>query len=246
MTKDKDTKPKMTTRKLSLTPFWNILTILMILGTCCVSSYVLILLTNPQLPVNPFPPQLTSTPIPTATFTPRVFPATWTPTPTYSAEQPAASVPSSTLQIYPTPTKHASLTPPPPTATLHPGPWFGILGSINAIPATDKNPDVGCTWLGIGGVVSDGSKQPLYGLIVKLTGSIDFTTYDQTTLSGAAPQYGEGGYEFYLGGTPSASQGRLFIQLLDDAGQPLSDPISITTYSDCQKNLILVDFIQLQ
>jgi hypothetical protein len=246
MKKDANAKPKTTQKKFSLTPFWNIMAVLMILGTCCVSTYVLILLTNPQLPVNPFPPALTSTPTPTSTFTPRVFPATWTPTSTYSAEQPSAALPPPTLGIYFTPTKHASMTPPPPTATLHPGPWFSVDGLITAIPATDKNTDVGCSWLGIGGVIVDSSNQPLFGITVKLTGSLDFTSYDQTTLSGAAPQYGEGGYEFYLGGSVSASQGRLFIQLMDDTGQQLSDPISITTYSDCQKNLILVNFKQLQ
>ncbi len=246
MTQEKNTKPNLSIKKLSLTPIWNILTILMVLGTCCISSYVLILLTNPQLPFNPFPPPLTSTPIPTPTFTPRVFPATWTPTSTYSADQPDAALPSATMHIYFTPTKHASITPPPPIATLPTGPWFGIDGIITALSATEKNPDVGCTWLGIGGVITDTSNQPLFGITVKLTGSLDFTTFDQTTLSGAAPQYGEGGYEFYLGGTLIASQGRLIIQLVDDTGLPLSDPVSITTYTDCQKNLILVNFEQIQ
>jgi hypothetical protein len=246
MTREKNTNPKVSTKQLSLTPFWNILTVLMLLGTCCISSYVLTLLTNPQLPFNPFPPALTSTPIPTATFTPRVFPATWTPTSTYSADQPNAALPSATMHIYFTPTKHASITPPPHIATPRPGPWFDIDGLITAIPATEINPDVGCTWLGIGGVITDTSNLPSFGITVKLTGSLDFTSFDQTTLSGAAPQYGEGGYEFYLGGTLSASQGRLIIQLIDDTGQPLSDPISISTYSDCQKNLILVNFEQIQ
>jgi hypothetical protein len=246
MTQAKIPTPNTSKRKLTLTPFWNIMTVLMLLGTCCISSYVLILLSNPQLPVNLFPPPLTSTPIPTATFTPRVFPATWTPTPTYGGEQPGELLPSPTLHVYFTPTKHATITPPPPVATLHAGPWFGLNGVLSAIPASDKNPGASCNWLGIGGVVTDKSGTPLFGVSLKLTGSLDFNTYDQTTLSGAAPQYGDGGYEFYLGGTLSASQGRLFIQIVDDSGQPISDPISITTYSDCQHNLILVDFQQLQ
>jgi hypothetical protein len=246
MTQEKITKPKNTTKKITLTPFWNLMTVLMLLGTCCISSYVLILLTNPQLPVNPFPPQLTSTPIPTSTFTPRVFPATWTPTSTYDPLQLGAPLPSPTVHIASTPTEHATLTPLPPTATLRPGPYYSIDGSITTIPAIDKNPDVGCTWLGIGGVVTDLSGNPLTGITLRLTGSLDFTTYDQTTMSGAAPQYGEGGYEFYLGGSLSASQGTLFVQLLDGSGQPISDLIAITTYSDCQRNLILINFQQLQ
>jgi hypothetical protein len=246
MTQDKTPKPKLKNKRLSLTPFWNLMTILMLLGTCCISSYVLILLTNPNLPVNPFPPPLTATPIPTATFTPRVFPATWTPTFTYAPLSFGTPLPSPTLHVAFTPTKHATETQPPPTETIRPGPWFSIDDPITAIPATEINPDVGCTWLGIGGVVSDRSGLPLTGTILTLTGSLDFTTFNQTTLSGAAPQYGKGGYEFYLGGTLSASQGSLFIQITADDGQPISDLIAITTHSDCQRNLILINFHQLQ
>jgi hypothetical protein len=134
----------------------------------------------------------------------------------------------------------------PATATLRPGPYFVVNGLITAIPATDKNPTVGCTWLGIGGVVTNRSGDPLVGIILSLAGSLDFTTYNQTTLSGAAPQYGEGGYEFYLGGALTASQGNLYLQIVGEDGQPISDPIAITTYSDCQRNLILINFQQLQ
>jgi hypothetical protein len=246
MTQDKIKKTKVTSNKLSLTPIWNILTVLMLLGTCCISSYVLILLTNPNLPVNPFPPILTSTPTPTTTYTPRVFPATWTPTSTYSPLQFGTPLPPPTTSVVSTATQQATWTPMPATATLRPGPYFVIDGSISAIPATDKNSAVGCTWLGIGGVVTSRAGNPLVGITISLSGSLDFTTYNQTTLSGAAPQYGNGGYEFYLGGTLTASQGNLYLQVVGEDGQPISDPIAITTYSDCQRNLILINFLQLQ
>jgi hypothetical protein len=100
--------------------------------------------------------------------------------------------------------------------------------------------------LGIGGVVTSRAGNPLVGITISLSGSLDFTTYNQTTLSGAAPQYGNGGYEFYLGGTLTASQGNLYLQVVGEDGQPISDPIAITTYSDCQRNLILINFLQLQ
>jgi len=246
MKQDKIKKPKVASKKLSLAPVWNILTILMLLGTCCISSYVLILLTDPNLPVNPFPPIPTLTMTPTATFTPRVFPATWTPTSTYSPLQFGTPLPPPTTSIVSTATQQATWTPMPATATLRPGPYFVVNGSITAIPATDKNPAVGCTWLGIGGVITSRTGDPLVGVTLALTGSLDFTTYNQTTLSGAAPQYGEGGYEFYLGGALIASQGNLYLQIIGDDGKPVSDPITITTYSDCQRNLILIDFKQLQ
>jgi hypothetical protein len=239
-------KPQKTIPKLTLTPLWNILAIMMLLGTCCVSSYVLILLSNPHLPVNPFPPPLTSTPIPTATFTPHVFPATWTPTATYSAFPNVAPIASPTLQLVFTYTHQPTLTPPPPTATVRPGTFFAVDGSFSAGPATSINPDVGCTWMGVGGVITDLAGNPAPGVTLLLDGMLGFDAYHQNTISGAAPQYGQGGYEFYLGGTLNASQATLSIQILADDGNPISEQIYFDTYSDCQRNLILIDFRQLQ
>jgi len=62
------------------------------------------------------------------------------------------------------------------------------------------------------------------------------------TVSSIAPAYGKSGYEFFLGTVPIASKGELNLQLLDQAGLPLSDVISIDTYNDCSKNLVLVRF----
>jgi hypothetical protein len=41
---------------------------------------------------------------------------------------------------------------------------------------------------------------------------------------------------------PISSKGELSIQLLDQAGLPLSNNISIDTFNDCTKNLALVRF----
>jgi hypothetical protein len=257
MAQNKSSKSKVKTGKLNLTPFWNILAILMLLGACCVSSYVLLLVSNPNLPINPFPPPLTATPIPTSTPTLRVLPATWTPTPTYPPMSFGSPIAISTLPRLATQTQQASLTPVPPTATidqpttnpaitLPTGTFFVVDGLITPIPSTRKNPESGCDWLGVGGVVTDPTGNALIGMTLILEGYLGFDSYNQTTLSGAASQYGPGGYEFYLGGTLSASQGSLFIQILGDSGQPVSERIAFDTYSDCQKNLVLINFRQIQ
>ncbi len=253
MTQDNVTKPKATTKKIGLTPIWNILAILMLLGTCCVSSYVLLLISNPNLAVNPFPPQLTSTPTPTVTPTQRVFPATWTPTSTLPPLSFGTPFAYSTLRVQASDTPRATLTPVPPTATiglptntLPAGTFFAVNGSTTAVPSTNKNPDSGCTWLGVGGVVKDQAGNALVGMTLMLNGTLGFDSFNQTTNSGAAPQYGPGGYEFYLGGELTASQGSLFIQVIGDNGQPVSEQIVFDTYSDCQRNLILINFRQIQ
>jgi hypothetical protein len=66
------------------------------------------------------------------------------------------------------------------------------------------------------------------------------------SLSGTARQYGEAGYEFYLGDQPLNSKADLWIQLLDQAQLAISPKIPLTTYSDCQKNLTLVNFRQVR
>jgi hypothetical protein len=45
-----------------------------------------------------------------------------------------------------------------------------------------------------------------------------------------------------LGDTPINSRDKIYVQLLDQAGLPLSDKVYIDTFSDCQKNLVLVRF----
>ena len=62
------------------------------------------------------------------------------------------------------------------------------------------------------------------------------------TVSSIAPAYGKSGYEFFLGTVPISSDGLLYIQILDQAGLPLSDNVYIDTFNDCSKNLALVRF----
>lgn len=227
---------------------WNIATVLLLLGACCVSTYVMVLVTNPQTVLNPFPPVIP----PTATLTPtptlRVFPPTWTPTSTYAPLSFGTPMPSSTLYSPPTQTQippTLTFTPGAPTATIPAGTFFNVDGNISAIPATDKNPSVGCSWQGIGGVILDLHGNPLVGITLHLRGMLGFDLFDQTTLSGAAPQYGPSGYEFYLGGGAIASQGSIQIQIVGSDLEMQSEPVYIETFSDCQRNLILVNFRQI-
>jgi hypothetical protein len=253
MTQESISKTKGTKSKINLNSIWNILAILMLIGTCCMSSYVLLVVTNPNLPVNPFPPHMTPTPTLTATPTLRVFPATWTPTSTFPPLTFGTPHAPSTMSIKSSDTPKATLTPVPPTATigkptntLPAGTFFIMEGAIAAGPSTDKNPDSGCSWLGVGGTVTDMAGNGLPGMTLMLNGSLGFDIYNQTTLSGAALQYGSGGYEFYLGGELITSQHSLYIQILGDDGQVVSEQVYFDTYSDCQRNLLLINFHQIQ
>lgn len=114
-------------------------------------------------------------------------------------------------------------------------------GYPNYLPAFTQ-PEAGCAWVGIAGQVLDQFNQPLPGIRVHVTGSFNGLRIDSTVTSGDHTAYGPAGFEIQIGTQSIESQNNLTVQLLDDSGQPLSSPFPLTTYADCQKNLILIQF----
>jgi hypothetical protein len=113
---------------------------------------------------------------------------------------------------------------------------------VTYIDSTIIHADLACNWQGIGGTVVDANNGDMRGRVVLLTGSYNGKSKNEPTVSGVAPAYGPAGYEFFLGTVPILSKGQLFVQLLDQAGIPLSDRIPVDTFNDCSKNLALVRF----
>lgn len=237
---------------------WNILTLLTLLGIVGVMAFTLQIYTNPASPYNPFPPA-TEPPLPTAIVladllnTPSVTPArimvvhsTSTASPTSS--QTATPTPS---PIPPSATPTVTATGIPFTETPRPTALGGFAfavqpGSPAAIPYSVYS-DLGCNWFGIGGQVLGLDGNPITpGVTVHLRGRLNGRSYDITTLSGTATQYGASGFEFYLGNKPIASQESLYVQLLDQSGIPMSERVYVSTYDDCQRNLILIRFGQIR
>jgi hypothetical protein len=75
-----------------------------------------------------------------------------------------------------------------------------------------------------------------------LVGFYNSKAKNEIIVSGITPAYGKSGFEFKLGTVPLSSKGELYIQILDQAGLPLSNNIYIDTFNDCSKNLVLVRF----
>jgi hypothetical protein len=103
-------------------------------------------------------------------------------------------------------------------------------------------PEAGCNWLGVAGQVVDKNNAPVMYLFLHLGGTLNSQTVDSYSLTGTKPGYGMAGFEFYLGDKPVASSGTLWIQVLDQSSQPLTDRVYIDTYNDCNKNLVLLRF----
>ncbi len=232
-------------RKRDIT--WNVLTTLVILSTLCLIGYFLVLFSNPQVAVNPYPPP--TMPVlallPSSTATQPSLPPTWTPTPRPTqttrptqTPQPPESTPIST----------ATLAQAPTLEDIEDGDFpYDIQGEPAAMANTVFHPDDSCDWQGVAGTVVDLQGKPVVGVLVRLTGYYDGRTIDMTTLTGGASAwYGESGYEFILGFKPLDSSDVLAVQLIDQAMMPISNRIIFDTFTDCDKNLILINFKQVR
>jgi len=112
-------------------------------------------------------------------------------------------------------------------------------------PSTIGNflyPEKGCNWLGIVGQVFDGG-EPVENIIVKLEGEFDGEPLLIYAITGGTPGLGKGGFELFLSSSLVASDNTLNIQLINMIGIPISPEYSISTYADCSKNTILVNFL---
>ncbi len=219
---------------------WDMLSILMLILTLCIGAYYVLLFLFPQSSLNPLKPSLFAEgSLPTPTFTPILLDATWTVPPTAEASSTPTLVPTYTLP--PSSTPFSLVTPtetPTPTAT----PKAAFSATVTYIASTIIHPEAACNWQGIGGTVVDANNADMLRMTIRLEGFYDGKTKTELTVSSIVPAYGKSGYEFFLGTVPISSKGKLYLQLFDQAGVPLSDKIYVDTFSDCSKNLVLVRF----
>ncbi len=225
----------------------NIFTVVVLLGVLVVVLVFISWFNNPagvpqllrpiEVPEVPVLPTVTATSPPGSPTPTR--PPTETPLPTNTLR------PSSTP--LPTDTPFSLVTPPTavPGSTQQPQFAYTVTGGPSAI-TNIYHPDLGCGWMGVGGQAIDQSGAHVVGLIVRLGGRLNGFEVDEVTVTGtaAAIGYGQSGWEFSLADGPMASRGSLYVQLFDQAENPLSDQIFFDTYEECTRNLIVINFVQ--
>jgi hypothetical protein len=226
-------------RTPSRNSIFSLLTLVILIVVFIALIIVLSIFANPHSPLNPFPPP--SLPpivkIPTPTATQRSLPGIWTPTP---GEISGIGEPN--LPLDTPPLAGTSL----PFSTPIGGFSFGLQGSPTAVSSASFRTDPTCSWMGVGGRVYSLSNSPMKGFVLRLGGSINGVELgEQFRLSGLDTIYGPSGFEFTLSGTPLQTVESYWIQLQDQAGNPLTDKIYFDTYADCKRNLILINFKQL-
>jgi hypothetical protein len=245
---------------------WNVLTVLVLLAVLCLGSVFLMIFANPASGLNLFPPptEPQALALPTHTPTPRgVLPPTWTPLPTVepsltptgrpsatpppSEAPPALSLPSETPFSLFTPSAMPEGSEEEVTVTPGGMPFVLAQGSPTALSSMTFHPDQGCDWMGVAGQAFNAEGAPVStGVVIKAGGLLRGTLVDITSLTGVALQYGQAGYEIVLADEPIASTRTLWVQLLDQAGEPLSERVFFDTFEDCEKNLIFINFKQVQ
>jgi len=221
---------------------WDILSILVLLLTVCLVGYFALVFINPASQLNFLPPGTGpfGNHVPTFTVTPLQLQSTWTPSPTLAVTP--SNTPRPTITPLPTNTPF-SLVPPTKTPKPSPTPKAPFSApSVTQVESTVIHPELACNWAGIGGTVVDANNSPVIGTVVVLRGTLNGSTIEQQTVSGINKEYGPSGFEFVLGSAPVESNKTLYVQLVDQQNIPLSDPVQITTSTDCSKNLVMVRF----
>ncbi len=247
----------------------NGITLIFIVLTGLFIVYFAILMVNPYVPINPFPPR---TPLPiyvVATADP--FAIRDTPTPTKLPETPrlSAPLPSPTATIAPsdtavvvTPPPLLTDTPLPPTATLiggaegaevvegaytPPPPVDPALVTRSPLPFTVADEQV--TYMANPNVQGcrwasiAGSALDLSGNPISgLAVRVRGEGIDEIRFTGTALTYSTGGYEIFLNGAPL--QAEYIVQLLSRTGSPISEEFTVITSPLCEENVAIVDFVQ--
>lgn len=162
---------------------------------------------------------------PTATLIP-------SPTPTNIPEEISVTAAESAAE------ETAVSTPTPePSYTLQEG---------SPVPLPNFNhPETGCDWLGVAGQVFHDAGLEMLGLTV-LVGDTENPEEDSLAgITGEALAYGLGGFEIQIAEEPLDSTERFWVQVLNGEDVPLTARHAFDTYQDCEKNLILINFIPL-
>jgi hypothetical protein len=233
--------------------FWNVLTVVVVVGICYVAYFLLTIFINPHTSLNPFPPAVlptlyqTPTPTNTVAIIPRA--ATWTPTATVPPPPTRTTAPTWTLLpqlVTPSITPVPSDTPTAPgttvNATTSPMP---ASANITYVASTDFHPTIDCNkWMGVAGKVLGSDGKPVLYMEIQLGGTLNgkLISYVIIEPTSTAAAYGPSGFEQVLSDHPIATHQSLWIQLLDNTAKPLTSKIYFDTYSTCSQNLVMVVF----
>ncbi len=201
-------------------------------------------------PTGETPIVVTGTATYTATLVVTEIPATSTATPVPTSTTEPTQTPTSTATKVPTKTSTPTKTPIP-TSTSTPTKTataivmqYEVQSNSPVYMQNFAHPEMGCNWLGVAGQVFDTNGTPVENLVIVVEGTLNNQPVEMLGLTSGslASDYGIAPYEIQLASQVIASEGTLTVAVYDLSGNLLSLPVPFNTYSDCTKNLVIVNF----
>jgi hypothetical protein len=125
------------------------------------------------------------------------------------------------------------------------GPDYFIQTGVPTYLSNFVHSDVGCNWMGVAGQVFGKDGTPVTDLSIIVSGEVDGQPISLSGMTGDALAYGPGGFEIQFADAPFASSRDLQIVVRDKNLATITLPIPLTTYADCSKNLILINFMPM-
>ena len=174
--------------------------------------------------------------LPTATEAPATATATVQPTSTFLPPTYTATVEEDAPTAVPT------RTPTPSYFAYEPQP-----GSPVALSSEIFYPELGCDTMIIAGQVFNKNGVPIVQQDMILFGDLegnDVWVKTQTGDPALNSIYGPGAYEFRIADAPMATHGLLSVAMIDQENYLQSAKIQVTTYGECDANLILLNFAE--
>lgn len=172
---------------------------------------------------------------------------TSTPVPTTTPQQTPSPVVTRALATAPlemaTSTMIVTQESPGSQLVLETSKYVRQAGSPTWLPNFSR-PERGCDFLGVAGQVFGAQGAPKTMLIIEAGGTLGGRDVFALSLTGNDSIYGPGGYELILSDRLVQSNGSVWIQVLNLEGQALSEKVHFDTFSDCQRNLVLINLVE--
>jgi hypothetical protein len=227
----------------------DVITAIFLILTVSVIAITVLLIANPQSPLNPLPPSPLPTIIVLATAAPTNTP-TKTDTPLPASPTPIATITPSFTATVPTNTPTSSYTPViavratvgSPAAGRTPSPAYTqstfpfTVNTIRYVANTTKD---GCSWQSIIVLALDLNKQPIKGLLAHIVSPPNMDEWDPLNQHS---QLGDNTLEVVLGSVPREDQ--YTVTLVNHTGNAISDVINVQTHTACDQNVAVVTFMQ--
>ena len=235
--------------------FFSALTVGVLLLAIALVLFYSFVFIFPDSDLNPFPPtgipltvpaEMTATVdvtlapvvtmLPTATDAPATATATLQPTSTFVPPTYTATVEEDVPTAVPT------KTPTPSYFAYEPQ-----QGSPVALSSEIFYPDLGCNTMIIAGQVFNKDGVPIVQQDMILFGDLEGNDVWVKTRTGDPTLnsiYGPGAYEFRIADAPMGTSGLLSVAMIDQENYLQSAKIQVTTYGECDANLILLNFAE--